>query len=119
MKQKAVSAKLLAGALCGFVNGLFGSGGGVIAVMALRRFLPQEQRAHATATLTVFLMSAVSFLLYLQSGSADISEGLRYLPGGFAGALLGAKLLQNCTGSRLRRLFGGVAAVSGAVMLFR
>ncbi|MBR5502197.1 MAG: sulfite exporter TauE/SafE family protein [Oscillospiraceae bacterium] len=119
MKEKGLFQKLLAGALCGFINGLFGSGGGVIAVMALRRFLPQEQRVHATATLTVFLMSAVSFALYLTGGSVDLAEGLRYLPGGFAGALLGAKALKNCGGDKLRRFFGGVIALSGAVMFLR
>lgn len=119
MKQEKTLQKLLAGAFCGFINGLFGSGGGVIAVMALRRFVGDEQQVHATATLTVFLMSAVSFVLYLMGGSVDLGEGLRYLPGGFIGAVVGAAALKKCGGDKLRRLFGGVIAVSGAVMFLR
>ena len=119
MKQKGTQQKLLWGALCGFVNGLFGSGGGVVAVMALRRFAADEQRVHATATLTIFIMSVVSFFLYLKSGSVDIGEGMRFLPGGMIGALLGSKLLKGSGSAVLRRFFGGVIAASGVVMLFR
>lgn len=36
--------------LCGgFLNGLFGSGGGVVVVMLLRHIIADENKAHATS----------------------------------------------------------------------
>ncbi len=108
----------LFGAVAGFLNGLFGSGAGVLAVAALRPFL-EERKAHATSTLSVLLMSTVSFGLYLLGGSVDLREGARFLIGGLLGAIVGAALLNRLSAQWLRRLFGGIVAVSGVVMLLR
>ncbi len=111
--------RIFAGAVSGFLNGLFGSGGGVLAVMLLRKLIGDERRAHASATLMVLLMSGVSLALYAGGGGVDFETGLMFVPGGFAGAVLGSLFLKNIQSDFLRRLFGGVIAVSGAVMLFK
>ena len=107
----------LAGAVCGLLNGLFGSGGGVVAVMFLRRIIGDERRAHATATLTMLLMSSVSLALYAANGMVDWGSGLMFVPGGFAGALVGGALLKKIEAKKLKKLFGAVLCVSGVVML--
>ena len=106
-----------AGAVCGLLNGLFGSGGGVVAVMFLRSIIGDETRAHATATLTMLLMSSVSLALYAAYGLVDWGSGLMFVPGGFAGALIGGSLLKKIKSQKLRKLFGGVLCASGVVML--
>jgi len=110
---------VLAGAVSGFLNGLFGSGGGVLAVMFLRKMLGDEKKAHASATLMILIMSVVSFLLYLKGESVDFKQGLTFMPGGVVGAVAGSLFLKNIQSDTLRRIFGGVIALSGVVMLLR
>ncbi len=108
-----------AGLVCGVLNGLFGSGGGVLAVLFLRSVLGDERRAHASATLMILLMSIVSFGLYALGGRVDYETSLMLMPGGVAGAVAGSLFLKNIDSTVLKRIFGGLIAVSGAVMLFR
>jgi len=107
------------GIISGFFNGLFGSGGGVVAVMFLRNILNDEKKAHASATLMILIMSSVSLVFYTLYGHVDWQTGFKLVPGGIAGALLGTTLLKNIKNNKLKRLFGLVLAVSGAVMLLR
>lgn len=115
MNKKTVAA----GLCCGFLNGLFGSGGGVLAVLFLRSILGDERRAHASATLMILLMSVVSFALYALGGKVDWQTGLMLMPGGVAGSVAGSIFLKNIDSKLLTRIFGGLIAVSGAVMLLR
>ena len=109
--------KVLAGGISGFFNGLFGSGGGVVAVMFLRSIIGDEKKAHASATLMILIMSTVSFVLYALYGHVDWQMGLKLGPGGIIGALIGTFALKNIKNTKLKKLFGLVLAVSGAVML--
>ena len=117
--DKTTGKKLLVGSVSGFLNGLFGAGGGVAAVLFLRDIIEDERRAHASATLMMLLMSGVSLTLYMKGGHVDFKTGFAFMPGGFIGAFLGSVFLKNVKSYVLRRIFGGVIAVSGAVMLFR
>ena len=110
--------KVWAGGISGFFNGLFGSGGGVIAVMFLRSILSDEKKAHASATLMILIMSTVSFVLYAIYGHVDWQTGLKLVPGGIIGALIGTFALKNIKNTKLKKLFAVVLVVSGAVMLF-
>ena len=104
--------------LCGgFLNGLFGSGGGVVVVMLLRRIIADENKAHATSTLIIFIMSVGSLLLYLAGGRFKAGGVAHFLPGGVVGAVAGALWLKDINSDLLRRIFGGVIAASGVVML--
>lgn len=117
--KKEKSKKLFAGITSGFLNGLFGSGGGVVAVMLLRNILQDEKKAHASATLMILIMSIVSLVFYGLYGHIDWGTGLSFVPGGIIGAVLGTRFLKNMQSDKLKRLFGLVLAVSGMVMLLR
>ncbi len=117
--KKGRGTRVVGGLTSGFLNGLFGSGGGVVAVLFLRKLIDDEPKAHATATLMILIMSLVSFGLYAANGHVEYKEGLMFLPGGVAGALLGTAFLKNIQSDVLRRVFGGIIALSGAVMLLR
>lgn len=116
MIKKNLFKYILCGLSGGFLNGLFGSGGGVLAVLFLRAIIGDEVKAHATSTAVIFLTSIASLIFYL-SGGADIGSALKFLPGGCAGAVAGALILKKIEPQKLRRLFGAAMAVSGAVML--
>ena len=119
MKDKNKLKQLAGGAVSGFFNGLFGSGGGVVAVMFLRSILNDEKKAHASATLMILIMSIVSLVFYALYGHVDWQTGFKLVPGGIAGALLGTALLKNIKNTKLKRIFGLVLVISGAVMLLR
>lgn len=110
--------KVLAGGISGFFNGLFGSGGGVVAVMFLRSIIGDEKKAHASATLMILIMSIVSLVMYAIYGHVDWQMGLKLMPGGIIGAIIGTFLLKNIKNNKLKKLFGLVLVISGAVMLF-
>ena len=56
---------LLIGLVTGFANGLFGSGGGTIAVPAMEKLLKTKTHmAHATAIAIILPLSVLSALIY-------------------------------------------------------
>lgn len=107
-----------AGIISGLLNGLFGSGGGVVAVILLRNILSDEKKAHASATLMILIMSILSLILYLTKGYIDFENGVKFIAGGIFGALLGTRLLKNTSNLKLKKFFSAVLVVSGLVMLF-
>lgn len=117
-KKKRIAA-VLGGLAAGLVNGLLGSGGGMIAVPALERSGVSANRAHATSVAVMLPLSAVSTLFYMRSGEVSLSDALPYIPGGIAGALLGVFLLRRVKPGLLRRIFGAVAVYSGLRLLLR
>lgn len=106
------------GIISGFLNGFFGSGGGVVAVMFLRNIINDERKAHASATLMILVMSIISFVFYSIYGHVEWKSGLMFVPGGLGGAVLGTFVLKKIKTDKLHKLFGVILAVSGMVMLF-
>ncbi|MCL2636837.1 MAG: sulfite exporter TauE/SafE family protein [Oscillospiraceae bacterium] len=111
-------AKALTGALCGLLNGLFGSGGGVIAVPMLRLFGLEARKSHATSVAIIFFLSIMSVIAYGFRGSLEWKTALAYVPWGIAGAVLGSLLLKKVPNSLLRRIFGVVVLASAVRILF-
>lgn len=112
------------GMLCGFLNGFFGSGGGVAAVPILeheqRRAGKTEsdavRRAHANSVAVIFVLSIAAAVSYYFSGGIDLGAAWGYIPWGAAGAVLGAMFLRKISAGWLNRLFGALicaAAVRG------
>lgn len=120
--EQSKSKKWLAwplGLVTGGLNGLFGAGGGMIAVPMLRWLgLPAEQ-SHATSMAVIFPLAIASGLLYLQAGELVFSDAWPYLPGGLAGAVCGAWLLPKLKTVWLHRMFGVVILLSAMRLLFR
>ena len=85
---------ILGGTLLGGVNGLFGGGGGMIAVPVLSDVLGYGRKeAHATAILVVAPVCAVSAVTYILHGFIDLNVLIPAAIGNVAGGLLGAKFL--------------------------
>ena len=80
------------GGITGFLNGLLGAGGGMVAVPVLKKQMDTKE-AHATSIAIIIPMSIFSATSYLLKGSVTIQSALPYIPGGIAGALLGIYIL--------------------------
>ncbi len=109
---------VMAGALAGFFNGLFGGGGGMIIVPMLIHLLAcPQKKAHATAILIILPLSIVSGLFYLSFGVLNVNvaipTGIGVVLGGIAGALLLSKL----SSKWVLIIFSVVMAVAGFKML--
>jgi len=98
---------LIIGLLAGIVNGLFGSGGGIIIVPALTAFLNMEQyKAHATAIAIILPITIVSSFFYIQGKFIDFWLAFLVAVGGIIGGFIGAVLLKKIPSNILRIVFG-------------
>lgn len=109
----------LAGITIGLLNGLFGAGGGIVAVSFLRRLDGDVKAAHATAILITLPLSFASSWLYLAHGNVRFSDALPYLPGGMIGAVVGALFLRKIPVFWLRKVFAVFVLYAAARLLLR
>lgn len=106
MKKKKHRLKaLLGGFAAGFVNGMLGAGGGMLAVPALKGCGLDRKESHANSVAVIMPLSLFSAILYLSAGNVAFTDALPYLPSGLAGAAAGAALLSKVPDKWLRRLF--------------
>jgi hypothetical protein len=109
--------KLTIGLTAGLLNGLFGSGGGVVAVPLLERSKIEQRKCHATSVVLIFVLSLVSTGLYAIKDKLDYSAALSFIPAGLAGAVLGSVILKKIKNNLLRRIFGVIILIS-AIRMF-
>ena len=109
---------LLAGALAGFLAGLFGVGGGLLIVPGLVVAAHMSQRlAHGTSLAAVAPIAVASAATYAAHGNVDWPVVAWLTVGGVAGAIAGTHLLDVLPHRTLALLFATVLLVS-AVRLF-
>ena len=106
------------GVAVGLANGLFGGGGGMIAVPLLQRVGLEEKRAHATAILWILPISLLSFLLYAVKGYYRANILIPTAIGVTAGGFLGAKLLGRMPVKSVNLVFAVLQALAGAFLIF-
>jgi len=111
--------KFFVGAVCGVLNGLLGSGGGVAAVVALRKFFKLEtHKAHATAIAIILPLTIVSAAIYLWKYDVELLTALWVTLGGVVGGIVGAKWLAKISARWLHAIFGGVMIFAAVRMVF-
>lgn len=118
-KSKARVYAVLIGCLTGLANGLFGGGGGMIAVPFLVHALKKEPKvAHATAILIILPLCLVSSLLYTSFGNFRVDVGLPVILGVVAGGVVGSIILPKISAPIITIIFAIVMAGAGVKMLF-
>ncbi len=109
--------------LAGAVNGLLGTGGGVVLVLCLGRLLKNEEGALKSAIaitlLCTFFMSAVSAAIYLLRGNVTFSDSLPYLLPSVLGGAAGALIFSKIKPSALNTVFSLLVLWAGIRMLIR
>ena len=109
---------LLLGSAVGTANGLFGGGGGMLAVPLLQKTGMGAQKSHATAILVILPVSLFSFLLYAVRGFYDFSVLGPTALGVTFGGILGAKILKILPMKIISVVFAFLQAFAGIWMLF-
>ena len=125
----AFALLLLTGLFSGLLNGLLGTGGGVILVLFLRRYLAKstdggaggdaQRLAYSMAVVCVLAYSLVSAALYYRRGTLPARELTHFLPGALIGGFVGAYLCQKIRLAWLNRIFAIVLILSGFSMVYR
>ena len=111
--------KHLMGLVCGLLNGLFGSGGGVAAVPMLEETGLEAKKSHATSVALIFVLSIATTISYLMGDKLDLGLALQYIPYGVVGAAAGAVLLKKIPNSLLRRVFGVIILIAAVRILVK
>ena len=107
------------GALAGFVNGLFGGGGGMIIVPLLTLVLGfNAKNAHATAILIILPLSLLSGLFYAYFGTLNYKIGIPVSIGVTIGGVIGALLLSKLSSKWVVIIFSAVMIAAGIKMIF-
>lgn len=121
MKEKKIRTlkNAAVGAVSGLMNGLFGAGGGAVAVPLLEHSGLEPRKSHATSVALIFFLSISAAVGYYLGGNIDLGLILPLLPGGFFGAVLGSILLNKTDNGLLRRIFGALLIISAGRMLLK
>ena len=120
MKTKGNLAKqVTAGALTGAVNGIFGGGGGMVAVPLLSKMLGyKDKEAHATAIFVIAPVCVASAIIYIINGYASPDVIIPAAIGTVAGGFVGAYTLAKFSSDAVNYIFLAIMFVAGIRMLF-
>ncbi|HKL73741.1 MAG TPA: sulfite exporter TauE/SafE family protein [Clostridia bacterium] len=118
-KSKETFFYILIGLVAGFVNGIWGGGGGIFVVPLLVYLMKYEERkAHATAIIIILPLCIVSAITYIVQGIYNFPLTLKTGCGVVVGGILGTFLLKKFSNNALAYLFYTVMIVAGARILF-
>ena len=110
---------LLVGAFAGAVSGMFGIGGGVFVIPAMVYIFGFSQKT-ATGTSLGMLLPPIGILAFLQfykAGHVNVAAVVVLIAGFLAGSYLSAGHAVTLPDILLKRLFGGVLIVMGAIYI--
>lgn len=119
MKDKNRLKSIIGGVAIGITNGLFGAGGGIIAVPVLQSLGLDKKEAHANAVAVILPISILSGILYMVKGYVEFSQALPFIPTGIIGAALGTYCLKKISPLVLKRVFGIFIIYAGVRLLIK
>ena len=108
-----------AGAAVGLVNGIFGAGGGMIAVPMLKRLGLDQKSAHANAVAVILPITVLSAALYLFKGTVTLADSFVYIPSGVIGSVFATFALKKISNRILNKIFAGFMIYAGIRLLIK
>lgn len=107
------------GTIIGFINGIFGAGGGMLVVPAFEFvFKKKPEIAHATAILVILPVTLASAIVYVSKGIFDLELTLSVGGGVVLGGIIGATLLGKLKAKALRIIFSALMIFAGLKIAF-
>ena len=112
---------ILSGGLVGFVLGLVGGGGSIIAVPLLLYVvgIGSTHLAIGTSAIAVSLSALANLVNHARGGRVKWPCAVTFSAAGIAGAWAGSSLAMRVPGDSLLALFGALMVVVGTIMLMR
>lgn len=111
--------KFVHGFFIGLINSLLGACGGILTVAAFKKEGIEQRKAHANAVAVILPITIISSVYYILNGHVTLSESLKYIPGGFIGAVAGGYLLPRIPQNVLKKVFSCLVIWAGIRMIFR
>lgn len=103
--------------ITGIANGMFGSGGGLIALPAFQKLGLETIKAHASSLAATLFLSISSAVSYAMNGNINFLQAVKYIPFGIIGAVVGAKLLVKISVKLLKIIFSCLLIYAGFKMV--
>ena len=117
--EKRKIAMCIVSLFIGAINGLFGAGGGMLAVPCLTYVWGlDEKSAHATAIAVILPLCLVSSVVYALKGNYEPSVILPTVIGVTIGGIVGALLLKKMSANAVSFLFYALMTFAGCKMIF-
>ena len=123
-ERKMLLSLILPGLFGGVLNGLFGCGGGVAAMLALSKYMPGDKedgervrRIFATTVLSVIPMSLASAPVYGTFGAVSADRVLPILLPALIGGAAGGLLLSRINTGLLKKIFAALLIWSGVRLM--
>lgn len=110
---------ILFGAATGFINGLLGAGGGMLAVPALKYNGLHTKAAHSTSVAVIWPLSLFSAIMYISSDAVKFSDALPFIPWGLGGAVTGTLFLKKISDKWITRIFSAFMVWAGIRLLLK
>ena len=109
------------GILAGIINGLFGSGSGMVILPALLSNKQDEVTARGTTIMSILFLSIISSIFYLKNSnnSIDLNAIWYVVAGGIIGGTLGSKLIKKVPVKYLQILSGVFMVYTGITMFIK
>ena len=103
----------------GFINGVFGAGGGMLAVPILKSEGLSQKSAHANAVAVILPITVLSAVLYLVKGTVSLADSLAFIPTGLIGSVIATFMLQKFSNKWLQKIFAAFMIYAGVRLLIR
>ncbi|MBQ9510949.1 MAG: sulfite exporter TauE/SafE family protein [Clostridia bacterium] len=110
------------GALAGLINGMLGTGGGIISVFALTKIYAASAKystkdIFAMTYASSAVMSVAAAVMYLARGSFALSDAAPFILPSVVGGIAGAILLDHVKADVFRKLFALLVIWAGLSMM--
>lgn len=118
MKSKKILTAV-GGIFIGFINGLLGAGGGMLAVPLLKKFSLSQREAHENAIAVILPITVLSAMIYIFKDYVNLSDSYSYLPTGLLGAVIATYLMKKISNLWLKRIFAAFMIYAGIRLLLK
>ena len=121
--RRSLLRMTLYGICAGFINGLIGTGGGILIVFGIKRLIERDEKASrdvfANALAVMLPLSLVSAALYASSGRFPVNDFQKYIIPTALGGFVGGILLDKLKNEYLGKTFSLLVVFSGVYMIAR
>lgn len=107
------------GLIVGLINGVFGAGGGMLAVPILKKSGLDQKNAHANAVAVILPITVVSTVFYLMNNNVNLTDGIAFIPTGIIGSIAATFLLKKFSNKFLQKTFAAFMIYAGVRLLLR